>query len=104
MEKLSHMNNKRYPRLLLGAWIPHARRNSQVGRSQQTISHAYACTLQKLGYTDNKNLSFNEWMTHARNRNLWGNKIEYFLSLPKGAYSRSNAVNQAAGLRSFSDK
>ena len=56
MEKLAHMNNKRFPRLLLGAWINKARRNGKAGRSQQTIRHAYVIILQKLGYTD-KNMN-----------------------------------------------
>ena len=42
--KLSHMNNKRISHLLLGSWIPKARRNGKAGRAQQTSRHAYACT------------------------------------------------------------
>ena len=103
MEKLAHMKKNRFPRLLLGAWIPHARRNGKSGRAQQSIRHAYACTLKKLGYTEDKDFSFKTWMTHARDRNIWSKRVEYFLSLPKGAYSRKNANHQAAELQNFSD-
>ena len=37
LEKLSHMNHTRAPRLLLGSWLPHSRRNGLAGRSQNTI-------------------------------------------------------------------
>ena len=52
LKKLAHMNNRKFPRLLLGAWINKARRNGKAGRSQQTIRRAYVCTLQELGYTE----------------------------------------------------
>ena len=102
MEKLAHMSNKRFPRLLLGAWINKARRNGKSGRSQQTIRHAYVSTLQKLGYTD-KNMNFNIWMFDARDRNIWKKRVESFLSLPEGSYARKNAKYQAAGIRNFSN-
>ena len=39
IEKVGHMNNRRFPRLLLEAWIPHACRNSRAGRAQHSIRH-----------------------------------------------------------------
>ena len=80
LEKLSHMDHTRAPRLLLGSWLPHSRRNGQAGRSQNTIRHAYASTLSKLGYIG-KNCLFKSWMTDARNREIWSNKIEFYLGL-----------------------
>ena len=98
LEKLSHMSHTRAPRLLLGSWIQKPRRNGQAGRAQNTIRHAYASTLSKLGYTD-KNCSFKIWMNDARNRKIWSRRVEHFLGLKKGMYSRENAVHHAAGLR-----
>ena len=40
-------------------------------------------------------------MTDARNRVCWSKKVEEFLNLKEGAYSRKNAVHQAAELRDF---
>ena len=40
-------------------------------------------------------------MNIARDRKLWGSRIEHFLSLPEGSYSRTNAKHQAAVLRNF---
>ena len=100
LEKLSHMNHTRAPRLLLGSWIPHSRRNGLAGRAQNTIRNAYACTLSKLGYTE-KNLKFKTWMSDARDRNSWSNRVEHFLGLKKGSYCRTNAVHHAAELRNY---
>ena len=102
LEKLAHMNNRKFPRLLLGAWINKSRRNEKAGRSQHAIRHAYVSILQKLGYTDKK-LTFNIWMTDVRNRNISSKRVENFLSLPEGSYARKNARHQAAELRFFSD-
>ena len=93
------MNSKRIPRLILGAWIHHSRRNGSSGRSQQTTRHAYVSTLEKIDFYDN--LKFNDWMNIARDRKLWGSRIEHFLSLPEGSYSRTNAKHKAVFLRNF---
>ena len=76
LEKLSHMDHTRVPRLLLGAWMPEARKNGTAGRLQQSIRHMYACTLKKLGYEGN--FQFKEWMEHARNRKEWEKKKNIF--------------------------
>ena len=93
------MDSNRISRLILGAWINHSRRNGLSGRSQQTTRHAYVSTLEKLGFSNN--INFNEWMTIARDRKLWGSRVEHFLSLPEGTYSRTNAKHQEAVLREF---
>lgn len=95
LEKMSNMHSERIPRKLLGAWLPHARRNSTAGRPQQTIRHAYAETLRKLGF-DNTN--FQTWMEEAKDRNIWAKRIEHYLNLPAGSYSRNKY-----SLKSFSD-
>ena len=100
MEKLSHMNHTRAPRLLLGCWMPNSRRNKKSGRAQNTISHTDVSILNKLGYND-KNCSFKSWMEDARNCETWSTKVENSLGLKKGSYSRKNAVHQAAELREF---
>ena len=100
LEKLSHMDHSRIPRLLLGSWIPQSRNKGKAGRAQHTIRHAYACTLAKLGYTD-INCSFRSWMSDARDRKKWSKIVELSLGLNEGAYCRKNAVHQAAELREF---
>ena len=42
-------------------------------------------------------------MTDARNREIWSNKIEFYLGLKKGSYSRKNAIHHAAELRNFNN-
>ena len=84
LEKLSHMDHTRAPRLLLGSWVPHSRRNGLGGRAQNTIRHAYVSTLSKLGYTD-KNCSFKSWMTDERDRKKLSNNIELHFSFKKGS-------------------
>ena len=99
LEKISHMKSNRIPRLLLGAWIQHPRRNGQAGRSQQTNRHGYVHTLNTLGFSGN--FLFSDWMTEARNRNIWSKRVEEFLYLPEGTYNRTNAVHSAAKLKNY---
>ena len=100
LEKLANMKHDGIPRKLLGSWIPLPRKNGLSGRPQQTIRHAYVKTLHTLGF---KNTDFNSWMTEANNRKIWGKRVEHFLGLPEGSYSRSNAKNKAAALKSYTD-
>ena len=93
------MKSNRIPRKLLGAWIPRTRRNSTPGRPLQTIRHSYVETLKNLGFE--KECKFETWMTEAKNRKIWGTRVEYFLGLPEGSYSRTNARKSYAELRSF---
>ena len=99
LEKLSHMKENRIPRLILGAWLQQPRRNGNAGRAQNTNRHGYVRTLQNLGFSDN--LNFSDWMTEAKDRKTWGERIEHFLALPKGMYNRTNPVHSAAELRNF---
>ena len=99
LEKLSHMKENRIPRLILGAWLQQPRRNWNAGRAQNINRHGYVRTLQNLGFSDN--LNFSDWMTEAKDRKTWGERIEHFLALPKGMYNRTNPVHSAAELRNF---
>ena len=92
------MNQHRIPRKLLGAWLPYARRNGNTGRPNQTIRHAYVHTLKNLGFKTN---NFSEWMEIAKSRENWGKLVEYTYGLAPGTYSRTNAINKNAVLKSF---
>ena len=48
-----------------------------------------------------KECKFETWMTEARNRKIWGTRVEQFFGLPEGSYSRTNARKSYAELRSF---
>ena len=102
LEKIAHMNSNRFPRLLIGAWIPHSRRNGLGGRAQQSTRHAYVSTLEKLGFSDNMN--FHDWMNVAKDRKLWSSRVEHFLFLPEGTYCITNAKHQAAVLKEFKEE
>ena len=102
LEKIAHMNSNRFPRLLIGAWIPHSRRNGFGGRAQQSTRHAYVSTLEKLGFSNNMN--FHDWMNVAKDRKLWSSRVEHFLFLPEGTYCRTNAIHQAAVLKEFEEE
>ena len=95
------MDHSRIPRHLIGSQIPQSRNKDKAGRAQHTIRHAYACTLEKLGYTDNNNCFFRSWMSDARDRKKWSKIVELSLGLSEGAYCRKDAVHQAAELREF---
>ena len=101
LEKIANMSEKRNPRKLIGAWLPYARRNGTSGRPQQTIRHAYVQTLITLGFT--KDCTFETWMKEAKDRIKWAKRVEHYLDLPKGSYSRANAKHQAAQLRDYSN-
>ena len=92
------MKPDRIPRMLLGAWLPYAR---QTGKPFQTIRHGYVRT-----YTRNsrfKNSDFESWMPEAKNRDIWSTRVEYFLNLPPGTYTRSNAKCIHASLRTYTN-
>ena len=94
------MKNIRTPRKLLGAWIPQARRNGMSGRPQQTIRHAYVHTLNKMGF---HNCDVSHWMEIAKSRIDWANLVDSSFSFPPGTYSRTNAKNANAALKSYND-
>jgi hypothetical protein len=83
LSKLSAMEESRSPRRMLGAWCSTKR---AVGRPQQTIRHAYITTLEKLGFAGDKG-QLKEWMTVARDRPAWGQRVESQLDLPPGSFT-----------------
>ena len=83
LSKLSVMEKSRSPRRMLGAWCPTPRPH---GRPQQTIRHAYITTLRKLGFEEEKG-QLREWMTIARDRSAWGERVESHLDLPPGSFT-----------------
>ena len=89
------MKPDRIPRMLLNAWLPYAR---QTGKPFQTIRHAYVRTLEILGF---KNSDFESWMPEAKDRDIWSTRVEHFLNLPPGTYTRSNAKCKHASLRTY---
>jgi hypothetical protein len=76
------MKESRSPRKILGAWCTTPRK---AGRPKQTIRHAYVATLKKLEFEEEGKLE--EWMTVARDRSAWGQRVEYFLELPPGSFT-----------------
>jgi hypothetical protein len=46
-----------------------------AGRPQQTIRHAYMTSLEKLGFEGEQG-QLREWMTVARDRPAWGQRVE----------------------------
>jgi hypothetical protein len=83
LSKLSAMEESRSPRRMLGAWCSTPR---AVGRPQQTIRHAYITTVEKLGFEGEKG-QLREWMTVARDRPVWGQRVESQLDLPPGSFT-----------------
>jgi hypothetical protein len=77
------MEESRSPRRMLGAWCPTPRK---AGRPPQTIRHAYITTLEKLGFEEEKGKQ-REWMTVARERSAWGQRVELHLELPTGSFT-----------------
>ncbi len=55
---------------------------------QQTIRHAYISTLKKLGFEEEKG-QLREWMTVARDRAAWGQRVESYLDLSPGSFTNS---------------
>ena len=92
------MNEHRIPRKLLDAWLPYAQRNGNTGRPNQTTQHVYVHTLKKLGF---KIDNFFEWMEISKSRERWGELVEYTYGLATGMYSRTNAKNKNAALKSY---
>jgi hypothetical protein len=82
LSKLSAMKESRSPRKILGAWCTTPRK---AGRPKQTIRHAYVATLKNLRFEEEGKLE--EWMTVARDRSAWGQRVEYFLELPPGSFT-----------------
>ena len=97
LEKIANMNSNRIPRMLLGAWLPYARK---IGKPFQTIRHAYVRTLQILGF---ENSDFESWMHEAKDRDKWSTRVEHFLNLPSGTYTRSNVKCKHAYLRTYTE-
>jgi hypothetical protein len=83
LSKLSAIEESISPRRLLAAWCPTPR---AVGKPQQTIRHAYITTLKKLGFEEEKG-QLREWMTVARDRSTWGQRVESQLDLPPGSFT-----------------
>jgi hypothetical protein len=83
LSKLSAMEKSRSPRKILGAWCPTPRK---AGRPKQTIRHAYLATLERLGFEGEKG-QLKEWMTVARDRSAWGQRVESYLDLPPGSFT-----------------
>jgi hypothetical protein len=82
--KLSAMEKSRSPRKMLGACCPTPRK---AGRTTQTIGHAYiTTTLEKLGFEEETG-QLREWMTVARDRSAWGQRVELHLKLPTGSFA-----------------
>jgi hypothetical protein len=79
------MEKSRSPRKMLGAWCPTPRK---AGRPTQTIRHAYLATLKRLGFEEEKG-QLKEWMTVARDRSAWGQRVESYLELPPGGLHES---------------
>jgi hypothetical protein len=84
LSKLSAMEESRSPRRMLGAWCSTTPR--AVGRPQQTIRHAYITTLEKLGFAEEKG-QLREWMTVARDRPAWEQRVKSQLDLPPGSFT-----------------
>ena len=81
LHKLAKMSETRFPRLLLGAWLPASR---LLGRPQQTIRHSYhhaSCNVLSFDSSD-----FSEWMPMARDTSRWSERVETHLDLPSGAF------------------
>jgi hypothetical protein len=69
---------------MLVAWCPTSR---TAGRTQQqTIRHAYKTTLEKLGFEGEKGQP-REWMTVARDRPAWRQRVKSQLDLPPGSFT-----------------
>jgi hypothetical protein len=83
LSKLSAMEESRSPRRMLCAWCPTPR---AAGRPPQTIRHAYITTLRKLGFEEETG-KLREWMTVARDRSAWGQRVESHLDLPPGSFT-----------------
>jgi hypothetical protein len=49
------------------------------------VHHAYTTTLEKLGFEEEKG-QLREWMTVARDRSAWGQRVESHLDLPPGSF------------------
>jgi hypothetical protein len=77
------MEKSRSPRKILGAWCPTPRK---AGKPKQTIRHAYVAILKRLGFEEEKG-KLKEWMTDARDRSAWGQRVEYFPELPPGSFT-----------------
>jgi hypothetical protein len=61
--------------------------NTTKGRETETdLRHAYVATLEKLGFKGEKG-KLKEWMTVARDRSAWGQRVEFSLDLPPGSFT-----------------
>ena len=55
----------------------------------------YVETLHKIDFED---MNFQTWIPEAKDRNIWGKRVEYYLNLQGGFYSTNNRYS----LKSYS--
>ena len=90
IEKLANMESTRSPRRILHAWMPQAR---PTGKPNQTTRKALADELRTLGTTS----ELKTFIPLARDKNSWGEMVEWNLGLAQGTYTKYSRRGRSTG-------